>query len=146
MVWEYGRSWQDANWFQATISLYLGWCFGIGWSVAVPMTYSPSRIPSLPLSCFKEGKGFSNLSMYKKSAHIDQKRQSLKTQKILKKTIQISPGRTKVEKNTTNKKSSSMNHGMQSLKSSKTLQISWENHKARKISPSPSTSRKQYSL
>ncbi len=30
---------------QATISLYLGWCFRIGWSVAVPMTNSPSRIP-----------------------------------------------------------------------------------------------------
>jgi hypothetical protein len=32
--------------------------------------------------------------------------------------------------------SSSINHGMQSSKSSKTLQISWENHRARKISPS----------
>jgi hypothetical protein len=32
-------------------------------------------------------------------AHTDQKRQSLKTKKNLKKTVQISPGRTKVGKN-----------------------------------------------
>jgi hypothetical protein len=46
------------------------------------MTNSPSRIPSLPLSRFtEEGKGFSNLCMYNKSTHIDQKRQSSKSKK-----------------------------------------------------------------
>jgi hypothetical protein len=54
--------------------------------------------------------------------HRPEKTISKNKKKILKKTVQISPGRTKVGKNTTNKMSSSTNHGMQSSKSSKTLQ------------------------
>jgi hypothetical protein len=61
------------------VSTWVG-VLGLTDQLLSPMTNSPSRIPSLPLSRFtEEGKGFRNLCMYNKSTHIDQKRQSLKT-------------------------------------------------------------------
>lgn len=56
-----------------SVSTWVG-VLGLADQLLSPWHNSPSRILSLPLSCFKEeGRGFSNLCMYKKSTHRPEK-------------------------------------------------------------------------